>query len=148
MFAARYTNNITRDFERGYSFYGWTTRPASSIVEVLTQLAESEWKLAEAIEDVELDETTAEEILNDNGYEVAFSEELNGWMPILSGLSAFTGDTVAEAVENAQADERFQGGELSLYVFKARTVDSDYDTEINGLNIAVVKPLGYAHKIS
>lgn len=62
------------------------------------------------------------------------------------GLSAFVAETEDEAVEAAQADDRFDT--LPLWVFEAEVVSDDEDTGVYGGNVARVLVIGPVRRVN
>ena len=118
-YAARFSNDIARDFARGFSFGGWGFTPAAT-------------------------EGAALDAAREYGYadpEVAFSEDAGGYLPILAGLSAYYDADEARAIESARRDERFSG--VALWVFPAEYLGQDEDS-----GAALVRPTGEATRVS
>ncbi len=100
MYAVRYSDDIARDFERGYSFAGWGVSPYLTEKE-----CSAEWP----------------------HHDCAHSTELGGWLPVLPGLcAAGTGDTSEEAQEAANC-RSLEGLDDCVpgWVFPCRLVDVD-----------------------
>lgn len=116
--AARYSNNIEADFKRGYSFAGWAIQPVAS---------EKELRLA-----LETEYGWGRE--NAQNVEIAFCEELNGYLPIHDGLCAFWAEEREDAIDQARKDPRFAG--LPLWTFEAEYLGHDPED-----GTAIVRPL-------
>ena len=98
MYAVRYSNNIRRDFRRGYSYAGWGVSPYATRRE-----CQEEWP----------------------HHEGRYSRELGGWLPALPGLcAAGTGDTPEEALANARSLEGMEDV-AKCYAFPCRIVGTD-----------------------
>jgi len=103
MWAARYTNDWSRDRSRGYSFAEWGLAPFASKVE-----CEAEWY----------------------NHEARYCRELHGWLPTLPGLSAAgTGETAEEAIEAAESTSYSDQPYRLLAVFPAVHVGRGSDGE-------------------
>lgn len=117
-FALRYSEDIRRDFRRGYSFAGWGCEPAATRAE-----CEAEYPQ----------------------YEARYSKELGGWLPVEPGLCAVaTGETVEEVMEAFEDDPRpagFAECETPLWLFPCEIVRVDWD------GWDVVRPLGPAKRV-
>lgn len=153
-YAARFTNDIKRDLERGYSFSGWGIKPKTELDEFIYELVDAgyfnyDYNLIEKFEDEKI---SAEDLLDRMDINYTWSEELGGYMPIESGLCAFYSneseeDAIMAAVKDNTETRRF--GDLPLYVFEAVDLGEDKtDTNIFGINCRIVKPAGEPKEIN
>lgn len=144
VFAARYDLNAP-SAERSFSSAGWGTcyptpeRAQSEFVAALAGYCECDTD-GDCHHYRDARETFAD------SYRVSESQTEPGVFFVERyGLSAFTGNSVREAVEAAQADERFTG--IPLWVFRAVVVDAnDEDTFMYSQAIARVVVVGRARR--
>jgi hypothetical protein len=129
-FAARYSNNIARDIERGFSFAGWGHSPEPTEEAARAALVRTDYDA----------DGNEREIAYDG--EIAHCPEAQGYLPALAGLSAYWAEDADEAVELARADDRFDG--IALYVFPAEYLDDDQDAAVFGAGSAIVRATGPA----
>lgn len=117
--AARYSSNITRDIERGYSFAGWAIDPAPTEEQLRSDLVKHYgWSR-----------------LNAERIRVEYTDDLGGYLPAHDGLCAWYAEDRDDAVDMALQDSRFDG--IPLYVFRAEWIKQDPE---DGTDI--VRPIG------
>jgi hypothetical protein len=146
MYAARFTNNISRDLREMTSSAGWGLPLCSSrekAERVLRELARErvEARLADRLD--EISDQRIEALVEDEveALDLVVAEAPEGGFYVARrGLSAFVGETVREAVEAALADDRFEG--LPLYVFAIEHAElDDEDSGVWSTRIARVWPV-------
>lgn len=103
--AVRYSNDIQRDFRRGYSYAEWGIAPYPTRRE-----CEAEWP----------------------GYDARYSRELGGWMPAHGGLCAVScewGETFEDAlryaIDNMRTVDGMSQADVPLWAFEAEEIGTD-----------------------
>lgn len=129
VWCARYSDDIKSDLKRGFSFAGWSLRPAASETEAWREGAEMlgvwDWEAEDEEEALE----RAKERLEERGYFVA---EVDGkYLLARDGLSVFVGTSPEDAAEVAREDGRF-GEDIPLWVFLAKYLYEDEDSNVFG----------------
>lgn len=123
--AARWSDDIEGDVERGYTSRGWGNTPAESEAEARHYIRD----------EYRNDLAAADEA------QIVYDPRAKGYIEVADGLSSYTGASPRDVVDAALADEhRFEG--RRLYIYPATRVGTDEDFGVFGQHIERTMPIG------